>query len=120
MPFRQRRVEARRTLRLRSPAGQVSFQHVDQIFEADGFREKIVHAGGEAGVANVAPGVGGERDDFQRTAAFEFLADSAGRFQSINSGQLSIHQNNVERLRCRQFYGAFAIDGELGRDPQLL
>lgn len=76
-------------------------QDTGEGLDAHGFGEVVVHAGAEATFAGAGLGHGGHGDDVDgvgeaRVAAFA-LADFAGGFEAVDFGELTIHEDEIER-----------------------
>jgi len=79
----------------------------------------VVHAGGEAALAGVEDGVGGEGDDVGLGAGV-FLADAAGGFEAVHFGHVAIHEDDVEGGLLEGFEGFEAVGDAVGFVPEFL
>ncbi len=75
-------------------------EQVGEEVAAERLGQVGVHAGGEAALAFLEHGVGGERHDGHRVAAVLPLpaAQGAGGFQAVHDRHLHVHENAVEVL----------------------
>ena len=82
-------------LRLRERAA--SLEDLREPVAIERLHQKIVHAGRKAGVAVLAEGIGGERNDARaRQALCGFRgADAARRLQPVEFGHVHVHQNEI-------------------------
>ena len=72
-------------------------QRRGQPFAVERLDQEAVHAGGEAGLAVLGEGVGGQRDDRRaRVAAFGLGgADAARGLEAVDAGHVHVHQHQV-------------------------
>ena len=84
-----------------------------QPFRIDGFREMVVHACSQAGIAVLVEGIDGHREDGQLVA--DALANAPGRFESVQPGHLHVHQRQVIGGRHSQLHCLGSVAGHVNQ-----
>ena len=79
----------------------------------------VVHAGGQAGTAVVAEGVGGHGQD-GRAGMARHGAQGAGGLQAVHHRHLHVHQHQVVVALGGQAHGLLAIGGQVDLDAHRL
>ena len=114
----------RRRRKLLAPPGALehAVDGAHQIRAADGLRQIIIHAGGEAVLAVALQGVGREGNDGHMrrgggairagTLLFE-PADFARGLDPVQIGHLHVHEQDIERMPVERADGLIAVGGHL-------
>ncbi len=93
-----------------------------EVFDADRLGDVRIHAGGQAGFAVAAHGIGGHGDDAGPgpfgVVLLEF-PDGPGGGESVHLGHLAVHQDDVELGAGGDFEGFAAVGDEAGAVAQL-
>ena len=106
---------ADRGLSRAQPAPRQPAHRRDQVVEDDRLRQHAGEAGGLAGVAHLAAGVRGHRDD-RRAGAAGLAADLGGRGEAVEPRHLQVHQDQPRAVALGHLDPLDAV----GRDHRLV
>ncbi len=95
-----------------NPIRQPAKEHVEEFLRVDGFRDVVVHAGGERSFTVAGHRVRGHREDRQTVTPWR-RADPPRGFQSIHDRHLQVHQHEVVRALRGALHAQRAVLGEL-------
>lgn len=83
-----------------------------EVVEANGFGEKVVHAGFAAGFADAGEGVAGHSDDGGLMFEEEVATDFVGGVDATHDGHLKVHEDDVVVGATNHFDGFLTVIGD--------
>jgi hypothetical protein len=96
---------------LGTASGDVFRYDLHKFNSMNGFGKEVVHAGVDAGTANLKGGVCGAGDDGDRVAGGE-AAELAGALEAIHLRHLDIHKDEIEGCGIHGFDGGETAGGD--------
>ena len=91
-----------------------------QVLQKHRLAQIVVHAGGQTGLAVLAQGVGGHRDDPRALFGRPFVPDAPRRLEPVHSGHLDVHEDDVVALPAQRVQSLLPVGGHVRRIAQPL